>query len=237
MLIADIGSTTTKVMFVEGDKITAREESKTTVESPDNDVSIGLHSAIDLIKHKTNIDIGGRRFIFSSSAGGGLQMVAIGLTNNYTAKSAFKVCVNSGAIVIDTLAFDDGRTPLQRLTALDQAKPDLIMFAGGFESGAIDPMIEMAELLILSKIHGKFENSRLPVIYAGNSKALPFISKILENNFNFQVVPNITPSENEENFTPAKNAIGYEYTAKQLLASKAEDPMNLLRSQILSLPG
>ena len=44
-LVADIGSTTTKLLFIENNKILAREEAKTTVEKPEEDVEVGLNLA------------------------------------------------------------------------------------------------------------------------------------------------------------------------------------------------
>ncbi len=206
-LIADIGSTTTKVLFVQDDKILAREEARTTVEKPEEDVAIGLALATQLITYKLKEEIAEHDLLFSSSAGGGLQIVAIGVTKIYTAKSAYNLALNSGAIVLDTLAFDDGRIPLERIQCLDQARPDLILFAGGFEDGTINQLVEIAELISLSKIHPKFEIRKLPIIYAGNSSALPFVNDILGDKFSLQPVPNINPNPDIENFAPARQAI------------------------------
>ena len=206
-LIADVGSTTTKALFIQNGEILAREEAKTTVEKPDEDVFIGLDSAIQLIKYKLNKEIAKYDLLCSSSAGGGLQIVAIGITEVFTAKSAYHLAMNSGAIVIDTISLDDGRIPLQRIQAFDQAKPDLVLFAGGFEGGAIDQLVEIAELINLSEIHPKFEMSRLPIIFAGNSSALPFVRGVLGDRFLLKVVPNINPQEDIANFEPAREAI------------------------------
>ncbi len=206
-LVADIGSTTTKVLLIQEDAIRAREEAKTTVEKPDEDVSIGLQLATQLMNYKLKEQIPECDLLFSSSAGGGLQIVAIGITKKFTAKSAYNLALNSGAIVIDTIAFDDGRIPLQRIQCLDQAKPDLILFAGGFEGGAINQLVEIAELINLSTIHPKFEMTKLPIIYAGNFSALPFVKNILGEKFALQAVPNINPKAGVENFAPARQAI------------------------------
>lgn len=206
-LVADIGSTTTKALLIQGNAILAREEAKTTVEKPDEDVAIGLRLATQLIARKLKEKVADYDLLFSSSAGGGLQTVAIGITKSYTATSAYNLALNSGAIVIDTLAFDDGRIPLQRIHCLDNAKPDLILFAGGFEGGAINQLVEIAELINLSKIHPKFETAKLPIIFAGNSHAQPFVMEVLRDRFFLKTVPNINPREDIENFAPAQNEI------------------------------
>lgn len=206
--IADIGSTTTKVLIIERGNLIAREECETTVEKPFEDVEVGLIKAQNLIEHK----IGKKnsresKFLFTSSAGGGLQIIAIGLSKNFTAKCAHTAALNAGAIVIDILAFDDNRTPYERLNLLNTLKPDLLLFAGGFEGGAVSQVVEMAELIMLSDIHPKFELSKLPLIYAGNSTALPHIREMLEKKFLLYIVPNISPSEGVENFVPTEKAI------------------------------
>ena len=205
--IADIGSTTTKLLLLKDSEILCREESATTVEYPQADVNIGFHRTMNLIQQKIGKKIGYDKFLFSSSAGGGLQVIAIGITNTYTAKSAYKLAMGAGAIVVETLAFDDGRSPYERLNSLNKHRPDLILFAGGFEGGAMNQIVEMAEVIIQSDIHPKFEVAKLPLIYAGNSHALPFIEKSLNKKFLLKVVPNINPQPNIENFAPARNAI------------------------------
>lgn len=205
--IADIGSTTTKVLVIESGNLIAREECETTVEKPFEDVEIGLIKAQNLIEQKMGKTIRESKFLFTSSAGGGLQIIAIGLSKNFTAKCAHTAALNAGAIVLDVLAFDDNRTPYERLNVLNTLKPDLLLFAGGFEGGAVGQVVEMAELLMLSDIHPKFESSKLPLIYAGNSEALPHIREMLEKKFLLYIVPNISPAEGVENFAPTEKAI------------------------------
>lgn len=206
-LIADIGSTTTKVLFITDGEIISREEAKTTVEKPEEDVEVGLKRAVDLVSDGSGEDIEGAEFLFTSSAGGGLQVVAIGITSSYTATSARRLSENSGAIVIDTIALDDGRTQLERIQDLNRLKPDLILFAGGFEGGAVNQLVSLAELINLSEIHPKFETGKVPIIFCGNSDAHKFLMDILGDKFELKLVPNINPDENTENFTPARNEI------------------------------
>lgn len=206
-IIADIGSTTTKVLVIENGHLIGREECETTVEKPFEDVEIGLIKGQNLIEKKMGRTIRESKFLFTSSAGGGLQIIAIGLSKNFTAKSAHTAALNAGAIVLDVLAFDDSRTPYERLNVLNNLKPDLLLFAGGFDGVAVNQVVEMAELLMLSDVHPKFESSKLPLIYAGNSVALPYIREMLEKKFLLYIVPNISPSEGVENFAPTEKAI------------------------------
>ena len=120
-LVADCGSTTTKVvLFGPGDggySILGRSEAPTTVENPVNDVCIGLWDAVKELAAATGYsltDEGAEKFLTPargdagcdgllccSSAGGGLQMLVMGAVRSLTAESAAKAALGAGAIVTD----------------------------------------------------------------------------------------------------------------------------------------
>jgi activator of 2-hydroxyglutaryl-CoA dehydratase len=122
-LVVDVGSTTTKALFIENSQVIAREEAETTVEKPFENVEVGFRKAVALIKQRVQKNIEDSNFLFTSSAGGGLQVIAVGITSSYTAKNTCKLATGVGAVVIDTLAFDDGRTPYERLDSLNKHRP------------------------------------------------------------------------------------------------------------------
>ncbi|UCH78365.1 MAG: glutamate mutase L, partial [Candidatus Coatesbacteria bacterium] len=89
ILLSDIGSTTTKVLLIDvGDKsrFIADAEVPTTVEKPEENVCIGFFAACRALEKKTGVSIVGDDgdimlpYFTTSSAGGGLQMLVIGLT-------------------------------------------------------------------------------------------------------------------------------------------------------------
>lgn len=216
IIIADLGSTTTKVLLLkreDGFKICSRQEAPTTVEKPYEDVRIGLDNALALIQRETKEKFSLKNqktlFLATSSAGGGLSILALGLMNRITAKAAQRAALGAGAVVLDVMALDDGRTIHERLEAMKIIRPDMILFCGGYDGGPISPLAEIAQMLSLANPKPKFRvQERLPVIYAGNRDALPFIAKSLEERFHLSVVPNILPAPGKENFSPAQKAIG-----------------------------
>ncbi len=214
--ITDVGSTTTKTILFEkheGQWRFFRREAPTTVEKPHEDVSIGVLHAIRALERET-----GRAlledntpcvpFLLTSSAGGGLAMVVTGLVSDITADSADRVALGAGAIVLDVLAMDDGRTPYRKIEDLKNLRPDMVLLAGGFDEDALTGPVYLAELLMEADLHSKLNpDAKLAVIYAGNVHARELVKNEMGNRFMLVEVPNLRPSSTEENFEPARAAI------------------------------
>ena len=58
----------------------------------------------------TGVDI----YVSTSSAGGGLQMVVSGVVEEMTGESAERAALGAGAIVMETLAVNDGLMPHEK---------------------------------------------------------------------------------------------------------------------------
>ncbi|MBD3368474.1 MAG: hypothetical protein GF405_09940 [Candidatus Eisenbacteria bacterium] len=216
LCVTDVGSTTTKAMlFVrDGDRWSyERAEAPTTVEAPHEDVTIGVLQALRGLEEAC-----GRRllegerpavpFLSTSSAGGGLAMVVTGLVEELTARSARSVALGAGAIVLDVVAMNDGRTAYRKIDDLKAERPDIILLAGGFDGEAISGPVHLAELLVESDIHPKLNpDARLPVVYAGNMNARDYVGSSLGERFLFRPVENIRPNESTMNPGPARRAI------------------------------
>jgi len=85
-LLIDFGSTYTKVMAVdlETERSIGRAQAPSTV---DTDVLQGLLRALELLKARVNLDNVSLK-LASSSAAGGLRMVAVGLIARLTSEAA-----------------------------------------------------------------------------------------------------------------------------------------------------
>lgn len=227
IIATDCGSTTTKAILIEGDgknyRLLARGEAPTTVEAPFDNVTIGVLNAVAELE-----DITGRKFIkegklllpriddhagidlfFStSSAGGGLQMLVAGVVKTMTAESAQRAALGAGAIVIDTLAVDDGRKEFQRVERIRGIRPDMILLAGGTDGGTTQHLLDMAETLRAADPKARLgKNYRLPVVFAGNNSAKAAISEILADHVELEFVANLRPVLERENLQPAREAI------------------------------
>ena len=227
IIATDCGSTTTKAILIERDgdhyRLIARGEAPTTVEAPFDDVTIGVLNAVSELE-----EITGRRFLkedrfvfprvddatgidlflSTSSAGGGLQMLVAGVVKAMTAESAQRAALGAGAIVIDTLAVDDGRKEYQRVERIRGMRPDMILLSGGTDGGTTQHLLDMAETLRAADPKARLgKNYRLPVVYAGNISARAGVQTILEGLVDLEFVDNLRPVLERENLQPSRDAI------------------------------
>jgi len=213
--IIDVGSTTTKaILFIKGDDWAMyREEAPTTVEKPDEDVTVGVIRALRRLEETSGErlldgDTPALPCLSTSSAGGGLAMVVAGLIREVTSRSAERVALGAGAVIQDILAFNDGRSPYKKITILKNRRPDIILLAGGFDGGSVHGPVFMAELINQAALRPKLKRGgRLPVIYAGNNDADEYVGRTLEKIYHFHAVPNLRPANRRENLEPARDAI------------------------------
>jgi uncharacterized protein (TIGR01319 family) len=226
ILATDCGSTTTKAILIEkrgGEyRLVNRGEAPTTVEAPFDDVTIGVLNATreleDLtgrqlihdgkiltpqLDEKRGVDL----YLSTSSAGGGLQMMVMGVVRQMSAESAQRAALGAGAIIMDVIAIDDGRKDYQKIQRLRELRPDIVLLSGGTDGGTITHLVELAELLIAADPRPRFGTMNLPVIFAGNKDARDEIRRLLGERFDLRIVDNLRPSLDRENLGPAREAI------------------------------
>ena len=265
-LLVDIGSTTTKAILCsaaseEGLAIIAMADAPTTVEAPYEDVAIGLNNAIVRLREqvvKSEAQVPGLvpyidldmvdGFLLTSSAGGGLQMLVIGLIKSMTGESAERAALGGGGVILDVMAQDDMLQPFERIERIRSLRPDMILLAGGVEGGAVLDVAVLAEMLFQAHPEGRFAaDEKLPLIYAGNSELHPyFLEKATD--YALLLVENLRPVLDRENLTPTRKAIqqqfmehvmakapGYEVLKAKTSASILPTPLAVSRSlQLLS---
>jgi uncharacterized protein (TIGR01319 family) len=228
ILATDVGSTTTKARFFakrdDGWRFVVAGEAPTTVEAPFEDVTLGVRNAVSEIEELTNhriLSIDGKGietpfngdsgvdlYCTTSSAGGGLQMMVAGAMKNITAESAHRAALGAGAMVMDVLATNDGRPDHLKITRIRSLRPDMILLAGGTDGGTITIVLETAELIRAAKPKPRLGlDYNLPLLYAGNKDATEQVKKMMEDDFEFESVPNLRPQLEVENTEPARRAI------------------------------
>ncbi len=227
ILATDCGSTTTKAILIEernGEyRLICRGEAPTTVEAPFEDVTRGVLNAIreveeltgkkildgeKIIKPRKNEKEGVDIYISTSSAGGGLQMMVAGVVKSMTAESAARAALGAGAIVMETIASNDGRLPHQKIEVIRNLRPDMILLSGGVDGGTITHVVELAEIIRAAQPRPRFGlGYRLPVIYAGNKDARDHITKTLKEYTALTITDNLRPVLERENLGPARNKI------------------------------
>lgn len=231
VLVTDCGSTTTKALLfertTEGWRQTFRGEAPTTVEEPVADVTVGAFNAFTEIQElsgrkiltededaspfsvtKNNPKEGIDLYLSTSSAGGGLQMVVAGAVRQMTTESAERAALGAGAIVMDALSADDEREEHERIEQIRHLRPDIVLVTGGVDGGAVEHVVEVAELLLSASPRPRFGNTlRLPVVYAGNRDAAQQVKELLSRIADVAIVDNVRPSLDRENLGPAREAI------------------------------
>lgn len=227
ILATDCGSTTTKailIQYTDGEyRQTHRGEAPTSVEEPFADVTIGVINAVTEVSElagRTLVDESGKiiqpadgnrgcdLYISTSSAGGGLQMLVAGVVRQMTAESAKRAALGAGAIVMDVIASNDRRRPHDQIQRIRELRPDMILVSGGTDGGTTTHVVQIAELIAPAKPQPRFgRDFRMPIIYAGNSKAAALIQDVFDDTVDLAVVDNLRPVLERENLGPARDKI------------------------------
>lgn len=225
ILATDVGSTTTKAILLErqpsGWRLAGREEAPTTVESPYEDVTIGIAQAVGRLEQVTGRKllergevvaprrggVGADLYISTSSAGGGLQMVSAGLVAKYSAGSAERAALGAGAIVSRALSILDARLGADAIDLLRRLHPDIILLCGGTDQGNVASVVSVAEYLAVAAPPPRHGAGRLPVVYAGNPLARAEVERLLGERFELTMVENVRPSVECEVLEPARREV------------------------------
>ncbi|MBL8040775.1 MAG: glutamate mutase L, partial [Chthonomonas sp.] len=154
-----------------------------------------------------NQNEGSDMYVSTSSAGGGLQMMVAGVVKSMSAESAERAALGAGAILMDTLAVDDGRKDWQKVERLRQLRPDIILMSGGTDGGTKTHLVDMAEVIRRADPKPRFGDMKLPVIFAGNQDATPEVTEVLGAAIALKAVPNLRPTLERENLDPARDEI------------------------------
>ncbi len=226
ILATDCGSTTTKAILIElvdGEyRLRVRGEAPTTVEAPYEDVTAGVLNAVreveelsgrtlirdgEIIRPQRGAE-GVDAYVSTSSAGGGLQVMVVGLVRSMTAESAQRAALGAGAIVMDVLALDDGRRDYERIERMRELRPDMILISGGVDGGETRKVVEMAELVAAANPRARLGASyELPVIFAGNVEARELVGRALQRSTALTIVDNLRPTMEQERLEPARAEI------------------------------
>jgi len=158
--------------------------------------------------HPQNGTSGTDIYVSTSSAGGGLQMLVMGVVKSMTAESAERAALGAGAIVMDTICSNDRRLPYQQIARIRQLRPDMILLAGGINGGTVSHVAKMAELVAAARPTPRLGfGYRLPLVFAGNDQAYPEVQTILTESVDIHRVENVRPVLESENLRPARDAI------------------------------
>ncbi len=199
-MVIDIGSTFTKLRLFKDCKLMASVQSPTTIEN----VYKGIKDCKQQIMEKLRTtSIEAKYVLATSSAAGGLRMVAMGYMVRVTAKAAKEVAMNAGARVLEIISHED--SPDYRIQILREINPDIILLAGGTDGGDETSIIENASLIVESGVNAV-------VVVAGNINVQSEVANILKKgNVNHKRVPNIMPTIHKLRVNEARESIHKEF--------------------------
>lgn len=194
-LLVDFGSTYTKTALVslEPPGLLGASQSPTTVESG---LMEGLEEALTAYS-SSQLD----GVVFkgaSSSASGGLKIVAVGLVPDLTVKAAREAALGAGARVLSAYAYILNEAEIAEIRSLE---PDLLLLAGGTDGGEKKTILENAARIAACGLDA-------PVVVAGNKSAVYEAASILKGKVpRVLTAGNVMPEVNRLDVVPARQAI------------------------------
>lgn len=225
VLLVDIGSTYTKVVAVDldGPGILGTASAPTTVAT---NIGEGLAVALERLQRKTGVSSYLESY-GSSSAAGGLKMVAIGLVPDLTAQAGKMAALGAGAKVLGTYAYELAALEFEEIQALE---PDIILLCGGTDGGNREVILRNAEHL--AGLPGRFS-----VVVAGNKVVSKEAAEILEaRGKQIRLCENVMPQFNCLNIEPAQEAIRNLFLERIVEAKGLSDVQELIGNPLLPTP-
>jgi hypothetical protein len=235
-LVAEIGSTTTVVSAFDGlnpdgpaasanPRLLGQGFAPTSVAQ--GDVGIGVQAARDALEAVTG-PLAPAITLATSSAAGGLRMTVHGLTQKMTAMAAREAALGAGGVVEYQTA---GRLRDHDLVAIDEARPSLILLAGGVEGGDTEVILHNAARL--AEI-----DARPVVVFGGNSAVAGEATRTLEAaGFRVRVTRNVYPGVDELDIVPARHVIHDAFEEHITHAPGMERITEFVTGSILPTPG
>lgn len=223
LLAIDVGTVNTRAILfdiVEGRyRFLAMGTSATSTGAPYNNIAEGVHNAIENLQTTTGRIFFGSdgqlilptrsdgsgidKIVATLSIGKPLKIVAVGLLDDISTESAVRLATTTYGQVVEKISIIDKRNSAARLDSILKVRPDLIIVAGGTESGASHSVMNMLESVGLA-CYLLPESNRPEVLYAGNSALAEEVKSTIGPITRLSVAPNIRPSIDIEQLAPAQ---------------------------------
>ena len=226
-LLVDFGSTYTKILAVDlaEESILGRAQSPTTIET---DVTIGLNKALAELVDTCGVDLDRVEGKYaSSSAAGGLKMVAIGLVPELTLEAARRACLGAGAKLVSGYGFEIDKEIVE---AIEAARCDIILLCGGTDGGDKKTITHNARMLAHSAVD-------CPILVAGNRAAADTVKEVLEKHGKkVYKAGNVLPSLETVEVEPAQELIREIFIAHITHAKGLDKAADFIGGPIIPTP-
>jgi hypothetical protein len=243
VLAIDFGSLNTRALLfdvVDGQyHFIASSTAQTTAGAPFHDIGEGMHIVLQHLQEVTGRTLTGigaglimpsqpdgsgiDRLFLTCSAGKDLNLATMGLLSDVSLLSAQRLAGTTYGRLVESVGLNDHRKVENQLDAVIQSAPDVVIVSGGTERGATRSVNKLVELLVLASRVLPKEN-RPRILYCGNGAISKRVKEALERETEVVVAPNIRPSIDQEDLSPAEHTL-------------AEITANIYRKRIGGLEG
>jgi uncharacterized protein (TIGR01319 family) len=230
VLLVDFGSTYTKVLAVDMDKaeVVGRSQSPTTV---NENMLTGLRNALDQLtvrgRRPARDTLDRARKLASSSAAGGLAIVAVGLVPDLTLEAAKKAALGAGAKVVGSHGYELDE---QALDDIERSRCDIVLLVGGIDGGNKDVILHNARMLATRQLD-------VPFIVAGNRSAADAAKRILEDSGKYvERTDNVLPELDRLVVEPARACIRDIFIRNIVRAKGLEKAQDYLGNILMPTP-
>ncbi|WHH61241.1 GlmL-related ornithine degradation protein [Petroclostridium sp. X23] len=232
VLVAEIGSTTTKVNAFNDihsgcPKFLGQGQAPTSVN--DGDVNIGLKNAVNKLQQILGThNLTWSEMLATSSAAGGLRMSVHGLVYDMTARAAKEAALGAGGIIKIVTAGKLKRTDIAKIKEIS---PNVILIAGGVDYGERDTGIYNFEVLAKAC-------SNIPMIYAGNIQNQDEIRfTAAETGVHLYIADNVYPKVDMLNVEPTRKIIQDVFEEHIIHAPGMTSVRTMVNGPIMPTPG
>jgi uncharacterized protein (TIGR01319 family) len=198
IISVDIGSTCTKGALLALEAGRFRVLRRCDVPTP-ADLAEGFARVVNgLLERSSDAGLltGGVPVRFSSSAKGGLRIVAVGLVPELTVKVARLAACSAGGKVVRAFAY--GLTP-EAVGEIEALTPDIVLLTGGTDGGNRERVMENVERLAASQLNAT-------IVYAGNRELAGDVRRLLAAK-PLRVTANVMPDMETMDLEPARAEI------------------------------
>ena len=217
LIALDLGSVNTRAhLFDVADgqyRIIASGSTAATITAPFFDIGESIYQALDrlqkvtgriLMDKEANLILpsqaGGEgvdRLVVTYSCGKPLNLVTFGLLGDASLESVNRLAATISGKLVESIGVNDRRSKDAQADAVLNAKPDLILFAGGTDNGASRSVLKMADLIcrVMQMVPAE---ERPAVFFTGNQALIPAVKDKIERFTTIDCAPNIRPQLDRE---------------------------------------
>ena len=227
LLVIDVGTVTTRAMLFDvvdtRYRFLGKGEAPTTAGVPFNNISEGVRQALERLQEITaRVLVGADEQVIIPRAEDGsgvdalaavlsvgepLKIILVGLLEDVSLESARRLARTTYSKVLDAISLNDRRKPDARIDAIMRIQPDLIVVAGGTESGASQSVLKLLDAVGLA-CYLMPPAQRPELLFAGNQTLQGDIQNALGEMVPLHFAPNVRPTLEVEQIDPAQVQLG-----------------------------